>query len=256
MTRPTYLPPANELDTRVESLKWLAMLTMAIDHIGLLLLSDTSLYFPARVIGRICLPLILWMMALHLANAPRRSSGYLKRLWIWAVISQPPYWMALLVPQKHEFLSTLNIFATLGLGVMVFTLIEPWERITRIQRLLHVIGIVILLAIGTRTDYGAPAVAAVAIVTILMQRSTLEAAVAASLAASIAGLLYAIKVDLPHSLAFGLGPLLAIPVIIYCVRAVPPLPRLRGWLFYAFYPFHLCLLIGAMVGIYQYLSKG
>lgn len=94
-------------------MQWIAMLTMLIDHIGLLFFPNEALW---RIIGRIAFPLY----AYALVQGYRHTSNfrnYILRLALIAVISQIPYQLVL----KS---GGLNVVATLLISLLVLKLLE------------------------------------------------------------------------------------------------------------------------------------
>lgn len=93
-----------------EFLKWLAIVTMTIDHTGAVLYPD---YVVLRIIGRLSFPLFAYLLVLGLEST-RNVKNYFTRLFLFALISQIPFYLALGVqPWEH-----LNIFFTLSSGVL------------------------------------------------------------------------------------------------------------------------------------------
>ncbi len=108
-------------------IKLLAILTMAIDHIGAFLFPEV---FILRIIGRFSFLLFAWLLA-NGAIHTKNSTAYLKRLFLFAIISQVPY---LLVHGVHSPGSLeLNIFFTLFLGLLaIITLQRLKNRIVKV----------------------------------------------------------------------------------------------------------------------------
>ena len=68
------------------TLKWIALITMTIDHIGFFLISsDASLYLTSRVIGRIAFPIFAFMIAQGFIHTKNRMN-YALRLLIFGII--------------------------------------------------------------------------------------------------------------------------------------------------------------------------
>lgn len=93
-----------------EFLKWIAIITMTIDHIGAVLYPELRVL---RFVGRIAFPLFAYLLVLGLENT-RNIRNYLIRLFIFAAVSQVPFFLAL----DYAPFEMLNIFFTLGLGLM------------------------------------------------------------------------------------------------------------------------------------------
>jgi len=99
-----------------ESLKWLAILTMTIDHVGVALYPE---HIVLRYIGRLSFPLIAYLLILGLEST-RNVKNYFTRLLLFALISQVPFYLARGVLPWEQ----LNIFFTLSLGVLFIYLFE------------------------------------------------------------------------------------------------------------------------------------
>ncbi len=93
-----------------EILKWIAIITMTIDHVGAVLFPEFEVL---RLIGRLSFPLFAYLLILGLENT-RNARNYFTRLFIFALISQVPFYLAIGIgPLEH-----LNIFFTLSFGLM------------------------------------------------------------------------------------------------------------------------------------------
>lgn len=73
---------------------------MCIDHIGMFIFPD--MYF-LRIIGRVSMPLFAYSIArgFHYSSQKNKTNLYIRNLFVFAVISQIPYWL---------LFRTLNIF--------------------------------------------------------------------------------------------------------------------------------------------------
>ncbi|MBU5671519.1 TraX family protein [Paenibacillus brevis] len=94
-------------------MQWIAMLTMLIDHTGLLFFPDEAIW---RIIGRLAFPLY----AYALVQGYRHTSSfrnYMLRLALIAVISQIPYQLVLKP-------GGLNVVATLLVSLLILKLLE------------------------------------------------------------------------------------------------------------------------------------
>ncbi len=103
------------------NLKIIALLTMSLDHFGALI--DNELL---RVIGRIAFPLFAFMISEGMFYS-RDKSRYIKRLFIFALVSEPFFnffvnsMLKLDVNGFRMFLnpSYQNVFFTLGIGALL-----------------------------------------------------------------------------------------------------------------------------------------
>ncbi len=128
-------------------LKWIAVLTMVIDHVGAILFPDQIWM---RVIGRVAFP----VYAYCLAEGFRYTSDYrryLGRLALFAILSEIPFDLAFYgVPFSfaHQ-----NVFFTLTLGLILLWVLERFRE----QLLLCAGAFMVLcfLAQALHMDYGA-----------------------------------------------------------------------------------------------------
>jgi hypothetical protein len=100
----------SRFDRGRETLKWMALITMTIDHIGAILYPENSVL---RMIGRLSFPLFCYLLVLGLEST-RNVKRYFARLFIFALISQVPFYLAF----ELEPFESLNIFFTLSSGLI------------------------------------------------------------------------------------------------------------------------------------------
>lgn len=128
------------------TLKWIAIITMIIDHIG-------AVFFPQiiefRMIGRLAFPIFAFLIAegcVHTGDIKK----YAMRLGIFALISEIPFDLAF----NHQFFywEHQNVFFTLFLGVVG---IYFYQRINVKHPSLGVVAIMVtgLIAQYLKTDY-------------------------------------------------------------------------------------------------------
>lgn len=103
-------------------LKWIALVTMLIDHVGLVLAGpDSFWYWPMRLIGRLAFPLYCFLLVegfCHTGSVNR----YLMRLGIFALVSEIPYDLMKGRISGSSSLEVLfqgqNVYFTLFLGLL------------------------------------------------------------------------------------------------------------------------------------------
>ena len=93
-----------------ELLKWIAIITMTVDHVGVIFYPEFTVL---RFIGRLSFPLFAYLLILGMENT-RNIRNYFARLFIFALISQVPFFLAL----GFEPFGYLNIFFTLSSGLL------------------------------------------------------------------------------------------------------------------------------------------
>lgn len=227
-------------------LKWLAIITMLIDHIGAVLVLNYGylkgasfeggifhpqgpyeiVYTICRSIGRLAFPLFAFMVVEACIHT-RDIKKYLLRLFIFALISEIPFDLA--TSYKLADFSSQNVFFTLFLGGMAIYFLKlidlgasgigHWKKV--IVRLLAII-LMGLIAYGLKTDYDYYGVFFIAIIYLLKDSPNLQ-------------VLTIFAMGLNQFTAC----LSAIPVYFYNgKRGNHP----NKYVFYLFYPVHLLVL--------------
>jgi hypothetical protein len=219
-------PDANNYDLGRELLKWVAIVTMTVDHIGVVLYPD---YVVLRVIGRLAFPLFAYLLVLG-TESTRDLRGYFNRLLFFALISQLPYSLANGIAPWEK----LNIFFTLSLGLIMIYCIER-----------NSVAFVIPLAasIIVPVDYGAYGVATVLFFYLLRRNWKTGASLFV-----LVNLVFLIRDSWYQPYA-----VLALPLILLHDRGKYPFNGVgenthpswfRKYFFYAYYPLHLMALWG------------
>lgn len=219
------------------SLKILAISCMLIDHIGSLILYDSPYYLLLRGIGRLCFPIMAYLIAegyLHTKNL----DGYLLRLGGFAILSEPIFDFAFY--STWVFWDSQNIFFTLFLGLLA---VHVWETTLAHSKAqgLSMILILILFAGLISADYGGRGV-----LLVLFCHWGRKLAPKYGKWALYGGFLSG---TLLLSLSSWIFPQ------ILCMLAVIPIALYNGkrgpkmtYFFYAFYPLHL-LALGVLAKI-------
>lgn len=242
--------PSRNIDTQLELAKWLAIFTMVIDHAGYVF-ADKVDYMAFRLVGRMCWPLIGFIVAMRLYVSPTRTTGYLRRLLPWAFISQLPYAFIFLGPKGEPWFSMLNIFFTIALGCFVFILLERWNRSSNLpEKILCAAGILIAVMLGVKVDYGPVGVIMIPVLALMARQSFLKAAIACGPLAMLSNTLFMIGIGrLEHNWPMLLGTLAASAIACITLQEAGRLWRLPRWFFYAFYPLHMVALIAGRVWV-------
>lgn len=117
-------------------IKIIAIITMVIDHIGVFLLPEV---FFLRIIGRVSFLLFAWLLA-NGAVHTRSITSYMKRLFIFALLSEIPF--RLLLGYHDSTFWKLNIFFTLFLGLTAIVVFQRMKSM--VLRVCIIFGIVLL----------------------------------------------------------------------------------------------------------------
>lgn len=230
MTAP-YLPsrssPVTVAQPDLELAKWVAVITMFIDHYGKIV--DQSIFVETHAIGRLSFPLFAAIVGIRLAARPSLAGRYLRYLVPWAIVSQPAFVLA-----GRDWYDG-NILITLALGVLATSVLArrasmpPWRLATSL-------GLIAILSVFV--DYGPIGVAMIpAMAFFVSTRGYAGLAAAAPL-----GLAANVTLASPPIQIVDFAAPLAAPVLMLSVRAKMRLPRLPTQFFYAFYPGHLLVL--------------
>lgn len=222
-------PMRRKYDLGREILKWLAIITMTIDHAGAVLYPE---YPVLRYVGRLSFPLFAYLLILGMETT-RSVKNYLTRLFLFALVSQVPFYLAIGVkPWEH-----LNIFFTLSSGIVF---IELYKR----GNFLFFLPLV--AAELLRFDYGSYGILAIGCFYFLRRNRTLGAILFFML-----NLLY-LAVSSYQFLA-----LLTLPLILLHndgrfrleIGQKIGYSTWRKYFFYVYYPLHLAALFSLKAGL-------
>lgn len=243
------------------ALKWIAMLTMAVDHAAIVEASPA--YMPMRIIGRVAFPLFVFLMAegaVHTRSLPR----YILRMALFALVSEIPFDIYAAATGGASFMQAVgsvtllpdnwnNVFFTLTLG-----LVAVWAHRYILEKTGQafwgvLLGVLLALLSGAmHTDYGMAGVLGVFVAGILPERRNRQTFVTCWF------VFYYVTAYLHQFSLVGLGFLLLSLVagalmFAYNGKKQPrfdgwprPLAALvtNKWVYYAFYPAHLLVLAG------------
>lgn len=231
-------------------IKLIAVFFMVIDHVGAAFFPK---YVDMRILGRIGMPLFCWGIVVGTVYT-RNIWKYFLRILIVGAISQPCFMLGL----NHDW-STLNVFPTLGLGVLAIAGIR-WKKYGS-HIWMPVLSIFVSMWI--KMDYGWTGVA---LILVLYACRNSKSALAASFTAFCMfwGLYYGYQ---SQRLIFGLKygaltvpwmkdsagvfkfyfctefwAILALPVMLIPMKRRFKVPK---WIGYSIYPLHL-LVIGVI----------
>ena len=246
--------PGHPRGLNAATLKWIAVVTMLIDHTGAALLyglararhgwgsglCSQAFYSATRVIGRLAFPIFCFLLIEGLFHTRSRWK-YLLRLAVFALISEIPFDLAF-NRGWLDFRGGQNVFFTLTFGLGACA---AWEWLTRGNdpncKPLRVISAIVcaLAACGAamllRTDYGYLGVALIFVMYILRNKPFARDLMAA--------VVLCLMFTLANSHWIEVLAILSFPLLhLYNGQR----GRQNKYFFYVFYPAHLLLLIGIL----------
>ncbi|KPG91482.1 conjugal transfer protein TraX [Pseudomonas sp. RIT-PI-q] len=225
-------------DGALDLLKWLALLSMVLDHLRYVGYSVDLLYVP----GRLAFPWFCLAMAANLARARAVTTDsqwrYLGWLVLFSAISEIPY--RIYIPDPD----TLNVLPTLALGLLVA---RGWQHKNLQSRLLAVGALTLAAVFSERLMFGFFGVLLPLVMLLVIRRpwyfSLLPGLVC--LAANQWQVLYAAARFYSSEAILGIAACLIAPLLglllLRHARHLKP-PPMRRWL-YALYPLHFLLLL-------------
>lgn len=217
-----------------ETLKWIACVTMLIDHIGAVFLPGYGL----RIIGRISFPIFCFLLA-EGARHTRSPGKYALRLAISAAVSEVPYDLLFYggIHWQHQ-----SVMVTLLIGLLTLVWMSRLKRFPFLPMLLG-FG----LAELSGGDYGCWGVALIILFALTAEYEQQHWIQLLAMAA-IFLLMNSTRI-----------PVLGIPIQLFGLLAMVPIGLYSGrkatanpWIqrgFYLFYPIHLFILLG----VYRYV---
>ena len=100
---------------QLDALKIVAALLMLVDHINSVFYNNELLWM--ELLGRLVYPAFAYVMACHFVRGVPAPSGYMSRLFLWALIAQPAFIFAFGHLDNFS-LFTGNIIFTLTLAAL------------------------------------------------------------------------------------------------------------------------------------------
>jgi hypothetical protein len=223
-------------DGALDLLKWLALLSMLLDHLRYVGFSADWLYVP----GRLAFPWFCLAMAANLSRdgSRRMEWRYLGWLLLFSLVSEIPY--RLFIPDPN----TLNVLPTLALGLLVA---RAWQDPSIMARLLGVAALALAAVFPERLMFGFFGVLLPLAMLLVFRRpwyfSVLSGLIC--LAANQWQVLYESAIFGNSVAIFGIATCLFAPMLgLFLLRHGRHLqpPPMRRWA-YALYPAHFLLLL-------------
>lgn len=199
------------------TLKWIAIITMLIDHIGSILFPD---HLWLRFLGRLSFPIFCFLIVEGYRHT-HNFKKYVLRLFIFALITEPIYDWAFL--DTYWSLKRQNVLLTFVLGLLM---LYVYERVREPYKMFSLVGFFVV-AYFVKADYGIYGLLLILLLYLCFQNKTKEAG-----AIIIWNLLYLPSFQI-------LGGLSSFFIYFYNGKRGPKMK----YFFYLFYPLHLLILV-------------
>ncbi|MBE5959145.1 MAG: TraX protein [Lachnospiraceae bacterium] len=222
------------------TLKWIALVTMVIDHLAAVFLHSGLLCTVLRSIGRLSFPIFAFLIVQGYMHTRNRNK-YALRLLLFAIISEIPYDLAFY--NTFFVLRKQNIFFTLLAGLVAIRIMDYITNEMKFPDFIVDKGMVVMAQ-------SAAEIAVILPMCFLAEKVNLCYSFAGiliivlfySLRDSKSGILWA---NVMFALMYGgiqlFGIAAILPLYLYNNK---PGDRRYKWLFYIFYPAHLLLFWG------------
>ena len=215
---------------QVDSLKWLAIITMIIDHIPKVLGIEGLYLDVSNTIGRICFPIIAFLIAHNYNYYSKNPKKYIQRLFIWGIISQPIYMYALGDFFDGKFI--INILFTLGAGLLLQKAMDDYENNKNKQTTNNLIfSFIFSFFIGLVSGYGVLGVLLIPTFCLWIRKQDIYSFI----------ILTTIVLAVNNYIGSAIMGI-SIFILLFILPQKRLLPCMAGWFFYLFYPLHLLLL--------------
>ncbi len=222
-----------------DALKWIAIITMLIDHIGAAILENgfiqaypklQTIDFVLRLIGRIAFPIFCFQIIEGFAHT-RNLRNYILRLFVFALLSEIPFDFAF---RGEVGIVSQNVFFTLFIGLVAITVISKFENKQAWLRGLMTFFVSIVamgLAEFLRTDYGAVGVFLILVLYYFQSKRILQCTVGA--------------------VSFLWEPTSLLSFVLFYFYNGRRTMKWNKYFFYLFYPGHLLILYGLFLILKQ-----
>lgn len=229
-----------------ETLKYIAIIAMTMDHIAFVFVEpDSLLYFFMRLSGRLTAPIMSFFINEGFIYT-KSFKKYLLRLFIFALISQPFYFMMLFArPPENlfEFLTNLNVMFTYCIALTVLKILSEKKINSTVKAVL--IGVCFAFADLCDWSYIIPVWA---IIFFLFRKAKYKNLIFIATSLLLLIVIYLPCYDNFWDFSYQFGVILAlIPLNFYNGERKKYRneisKKFSRWIFYIYYPLHIFVLI-------------
>lgn len=223
-------------------LKLIAMVTMVIDHVGYVFYPELGWM---RLIGRMAFPIYCFLLVegfYHTSNVKK----YMGRLAVFAILSEFPF--DLMANAGGDYFAGQNIFFTLLLGLMAIYFIDEFEKMYRMsyfsKTMFNVLIAIVFSSIAMllKTDYSALGVFYIVIFYLYRGRPLFIFLCIEIITIYFYGGIYGQRQMNSQNFA-------GFAVLFTALYNGKQGPKIK-YVFYAFYPVHLLVIVGIYCMMY------
>lgn len=231
----------------IEILKWIGIVAMTFDHIGILLLAEHDIF---RMIGRLAFPIFGFVLIYNFIYHTKNKARYIKRLGLFSLLFEPIHFLVF----KHHY-AGLNIFLiyTLALSLLyLFELIQEDRVMKRDKGIFFIIYLILSIYISQYTEYNISGFLLIIsfyfsikdrryIFITLFLLVLLNAPALKYLLFTFDYTYHLFLLSIKLDFKYIISTLLIIPVVYIVSRININVPRSR-YFFYLYYPIHILVL--------------
>lgn len=235
---PFNLPMLSLSSGAIETIKWLALIAMTLDHANKILFQAQLAWMYSM--GRLAMPLFGFILAYNLAKPDTLKSHIysrvMMRMFIIGLAATPFYNAAF----HHVGLGSLNIMFTLGLAAGVMFLIDKSKHSRNADSVIitRVLAVAFYILASLLVEGQSIAVGYVLAAWAYCKTQKVWTLLIWILSTACLSLINAND-----------WAIVAIPIVFIVSKVHFRLPRLK-WVFYAYYPLHLAILLSIQNGHY------
>lgn len=230
--RPFSLPMLSLSSEAIETIKWLALFAMTLDHANKILLNTQFAWM--YNLGRLAMPLFGFILAYNLARPNTLKDHICRRVVMRMFIiglAATPFYMAAF---HHIGLGSLNIMFTLSLTICILCLIDRSMHSRNTDSIIIARALAVALFILSSLFVEGQHIA---VVYVLAAWAYCKMQKIWTLLIWILSTVSLVLINSNH------WAVAAIPIVLIVSKVNLKLPRLK-WVFYVYYPLHLAILIG------------
>ena len=207
-------------------LKIIGIITMLLDHIGLVFYDESIL----RFIGRLAFPIFAFQASLGYEHT-KNIKKYLLKLFIFAIISQIPYYLMTIDNGFH-----FNSIFTISFGVLS---IVAYNKLDKLFDKILAISLICILATCLRVEYGIAGILSIFFFNKFKDNKIILSILFSLLFTLYYSLFIVFEKEIIYNLFLLLGTLLSlIPINLYNGQEGKKLK----YFFYIFYPLHMLII--------------